>query len=130
MGMSVPGELPSRITGQDLSTGMTIPPGPSPRWTPIRHALLYGVLGGALIVVLQLIEYRYLVRTRSFEIYGGLIALVFASLGIWLWGDDHRPSGTGRGEGELRVPATGQLPADPARREALGMTRRELEILG
>ena len=51
--------------------GWPIPPGPSPRWTPIRHALLYGVLGGALIVVLQLIEYRYLVRTRSFEIYGG-----------------------------------------------------------
>jgi len=40
--------------------------------------------GGLLIVALKLIEYRFLVVERSFEIYGGLIAAFFAGIGIWL----------------------------------------------
>ena len=49
-----------------------------------RHILIYGLCGGALIVVLRLIEYRFLVVEHSIEIYGGLIAAVFAAIGIWL----------------------------------------------
>jgi hypothetical protein len=33
---------------------------------------------------LKLIEYRFIVLEHSIEIYGGLIALVFAVVGIWL----------------------------------------------
>ena len=98
----------------------------------MRHALLYGVLGGALIVVLRLVEYRYLVVTHSFEIYGALIAIIFVTLGIWLG-----LTVTGRPERivvrEVEVPVPAPLtPFEPdsARREALGVTRRELEILG
>ena len=100
------------------------------RWSMLRHALPYGVLGAALIVLLNVVEYRYLILTHSREIYGGLIAIVFAGLGIWLG-----LTITGRPERivirEMRVPAEAQLPfvADPARREATGVTRRELEIL-
>ena len=96
----------------------------------LRHALPYGVLGAGLIVLLNVVEYRYLILTHSVEIYGGLIAIVFAGLGIWLG-----LTITGRPERivirEMRVPAEAQLPfvADPARREATGVTRRELEIL-
>jgi NarL family two-component system response regulator LiaR len=49
-----------------------------------KHILIYGLCGGALIVALKLIEYRFLVVEHSVEIYGGLIAAVFAVLGIWL----------------------------------------------
>ena len=31
-----------------------------------------------------MVEYRFLVIQHSIEIYGGLIALLFAVLGIWL----------------------------------------------
>src|SRR6476619_7152449 len=48
------------------------------------HTLIYGLCGGVLIVVLKLIEFRFLVVEHSIEIYGGLIALLFAALGIWL----------------------------------------------
>jgi two-component system, NarL family, response regulator LiaR len=48
------------------------------------HALLYGLCGGALIFALRLVEYRFLVVEHSVEIYGGLIALLFALLGGWL----------------------------------------------
>jgi two-component system, NarL family, response regulator LiaR len=49
-----------------------------------RHILIYGLCGGVLIVLLKLVEYRFLVVQHSIEIYGGLIALLFAGLGIWL----------------------------------------------
>ena len=49
-----------------------------------KHVLLYGLGGGILIAALKLIEYRWLVVEHSMEIYGGLIAALFASLGIWL----------------------------------------------
>ena len=49
-----------------------------------RHILIYGICGGILILVLKLISYRFLIIERSVEIYGGLIALLFASVGIWL----------------------------------------------
>ena len=49
-----------------------------------KHILIYGLCGGVLIAVLKLVEYRFLVVEHSLEIYGGLIALLFAGLGIWL----------------------------------------------
>jgi two-component system, NarL family, response regulator LiaR len=110
-----------------------IPPSTPPRrWTSLRHAVLYGALGGALIVALQLIEYRYLIATRSIEIYGGLIAVVFVSLGVWLGVTlTGRPERIVVQEVEVRVPAEPvPFSPDPARREAMGVTKRELEILG
>ena len=50
----------------------------------IIYGAIYGLTGGVLIVVLRLIEFRFLIVEHSFEIYGGLIALLFAALGIWL----------------------------------------------
>ena len=49
-----------------------------------RHVLLYGLIGGVLIAVLRWIDYRFLVIEHSFEIYGAMIATLFAGLGIWL----------------------------------------------
>ena len=47
-----------------------------------KHVLLYGLIGGVLIAVLKLIEYRWLVVAYSVEIYGALVAALFAGLGI------------------------------------------------
>ena len=119
----------SPVTEPLIARADTGPPATG-RWMMLRHALPYGVLGAALIVLLNVVEYRYLILTHSLEIYGGLIALVFAALGIWLG-----LTITGRPERivirEMRVPAEAPLPfvADPLRREATGVTRRELEIL-
>jgi hypothetical protein len=35
-----------------------------------KHILIYGLLGGLLIAVLKLVEYRFLVVEHSIEIYG------------------------------------------------------------
>ncbi len=49
-----------------------------------RHVLIYGIIGGVLIALMQWTEYRFVVIEHSIEIYGGLIAAMFAGLGIWL----------------------------------------------
>jgi hypothetical protein len=48
------------------------------------HALIYGATGGILIVILRLVEFRFLIVEHSIEIYGALIAALFAAVGIWL----------------------------------------------
>jgi two-component system, NarL family, response regulator LiaR len=99
------------------------------RWRAVRDILIYGVCGGLLIVALKVTEYRFLVVEHSVEIYGGLIAALFAGLGIWLGLTLTRkkPEVIVR---EIEVPAGGPFVVDQARVGKLGITPRELEILG
>jgi ATP/maltotriose-dependent transcriptional regulator MalT len=93
-----------------------------------KHILIYGLCGGLLIVVLRLIEYRFLVLEHSLEIYGGLVALLFASLGIWL-GLKLTKNKETLVIKEVRVAAHEPFTVNEARMRELGITRRELEIL-
>lgn len=101
-----------------------------------RHLLIYGVCGGLLILLLRLVEYRFLVLERSVEIYGGLIALLFASLGIWLGLKLTRKKETVVvKEVPIEVPVEVPVPIhepfvlNQAKLQQLGITARELEIL-
>ena len=94
----------------------------------MREIVLYGLAGGLLIAVLRLIEARFLVGEGSFELYGGLIALLFAGLGIWL-GGSLRPRRPAVVVKEVWVPAGGAFVRDEERLSELGLTPRELEIL-
>ena len=49
-----------------------------------KQLILYGLLLGLLIPLLNLIEYRFLIIDHALEIYGGMVALLFTALGIWL----------------------------------------------
>ena len=97
-----------------------------------KTILLYGLLGGVLIAGLKLIEYRFLVVEHSIEIYGGLVALLFATLGIWLGLKLTKTRETVVVR-EVRVPvtvrATEPFLVNAQRLAQLGITRRELEIL-
>ena len=94
-----------------------------------RHVLIYGSIGGILIAVLKWTEYRFLVIDHSIEIYGGLTAAIFSLLGMWL---GLKLTGTKQRivVKQVSVPA-GEQPfiPDEEKRENLGITRRELEIL-
>jgi DNA-binding CsgD family transcriptional regulator len=91
------------------------------------HALIYGLSGGALIVLLRLIEFRFLVVEHSLEIYGGLIALLFAAVGIWLGLKLTRKEIVVQ---EVPVPAAPEpFAVNEAQLKQLGITKRELEIL-
>jgi DNA-binding CsgD family transcriptional regulator len=108
-----------------------------------RHILICGLIGGVLITVLKWTEYRFLVVEHSIEIYGGLTAATFAVLGIWLGIKLTGPRQKIVVK-EVLVPAPESaiaesfvpapfVPApfvrDERKREDLGITRRELEIL-
>jgi DNA-binding CsgD family transcriptional regulator len=93
-----------------------------------RDILVYGLIGGVLIALLKFLEYRFLVLEHSLEIYGGIIALLFAALGIWLGLKLTRPKETVVVK-EVQVPSGGPFVQNTARIEALGLTPRELEIL-
>ncbi|HMH86024.1 MAG TPA: response regulator transcription factor [Gemmatimonadaceae bacterium] len=93
-----------------------------------RHVLLYGLLAGVLIAALRLIEYRWLVLEHSVEIYGGLVAAVFATLGIWLGLRLTRHTETVVVR-EVEVPAPVNFVRDQSKVDSLGITPRELEVL-
>jgi NarL family two-component system response regulator LiaR len=92
-----------------------------------KAVLLYGGCGGLLIVALRLVEYRFLVVEHSIEIYGGLIALVFAAVGIRLGLTLTRTKEVVVVR-EVPVPDRGFVRND-AKAAELGITPRELEIL-
>ena len=100
----------------------------------IIHVLIYGVTGGALIVVLHLIEFRFLVIEHSVEIYGALIAALFAAFGIWLGLKLTRKEEVVLLKEvevvrEVPVPMSEPFTINEQQQRQLGITKRELEIL-
>jgi two-component system, NarL family, response regulator LiaR len=98
-----------------------------------RTALLFGAIGGVLVAALRLVEYRLLVVEHSLQIYGGLVAVVFAGVGLWL---GLTMAGRRRDVVVKEVPvpvevsvSRGPFVRNAARQAELSITARELEIL-
>ena len=100
-----------------------------------RHVLIFGLVGGLLIATLQYTEYRFVVIEHSVELYGALVAILFATFGIWLGIRITRRRKTMVVREPL--PPASDRSAEPAspfvpnttQRQRLGITARELEIL-
>src|SRR5215467_9682238 len=93
----------------------------------LRDIVLYSLCGGVLITVLKLTEYRFLVVEHSFEIYAGLIAALFAGLGIWLGLTLTRKT---QKTVVVEQASTGApFKVNEQRMNELGIAARELEIL-
>ena len=93
-----------------------------------RQVLIWGAAGGVLIALLKLIEYQHFVHQYPSEMYGGLVALIFTAIGIYLGLRWTRMK-------EVVVVKEVPMPAAPfALNETnlrdVGLTQRELEILG
>jgi NarL family two-component system response regulator LiaR len=87
-----------------------------------RTILLYGLALAMITSVLKFMEYRFIVRDLSLEIYLGLIALMFTTLGVWAG---------------LKLTRKKQIVTTPAKQftrneenlKRTGITKRELEVL-
>ena len=84
-----------------------------------RTTLLYGAVLAALVFILKMIEYQFLVRDLSMEFYIGFVALMFTVIGVW----------TG-----VRLTQRKSLPAIPFEADEqylrkLGISKREYEVL-
>jgi DNA-binding CsgD family transcriptional regulator len=93
-----------------------------------RHILILGLIGGVLIAILRWSEYQFLVIEHSIEIYGALVAVIFAAFGIWLGIKLTKPRETIVLR-EVEVPAPTTFTLNQPQLEALAITPRELEIL-
>jgi DNA-binding NarL/FixJ family response regulator len=82
-----------------------------------RTILLYAMALAAGAFTLQWLQYNYLVRVFSTEIYIALIALGFATLGVWA------------GMRLARRPASTIFEKNAAAIASLGITPREEEVL-
>ena len=102
-----------------------------------KQVLIFGLVGGVLVTLLQWTEFHFVVLEHSIAIYGVLIAILFAGAGIWLGTRLLAPRERIRERivdriVEVVVPAsapTANFATDDAVRERLGITRRELEVL-
>ena len=99
-----------------------------------RHVLIFGLVGGLLISVLQYSEYRFVIIEHSVELYGALVAILFATFGIWLGlRIARRRNPTREAVRDALSPAAGAALApftpNTANQQSLGITARELEIL-
>jgi DNA-binding CsgD family transcriptional regulator len=135
-----------RVLGYHPAVSLMGESAPHSRRRAALEIVFYGLCSGLLIVVLKLTEYRFLVVEHSVEIYGGLIAALFAGLGIWLGLTLTRKPAKIVTQTIVKeivqekivtetivkeVPArAGPFVADDARVSQLGITARELEILG
>jgi ATP/maltotriose-dependent transcriptional regulator MalT len=101
---------------------------PASTWRRYRPILVFGVTGGLLAASLRFIEYRFLIVEHSVAIYGSLIAILFAVLGIRL-GLNLTKTREVTVVKEVPVPAPATFARNEAQVSALGLTPRELQIL-
>lgn len=83
----------------------------------LRYALLYGVPLAGLATLLQWAEYRYFALTMPGEIYIAFVATIFIALGVWV------------GMRLTSQPAPASFEPNEKAAQALGLTKREREIL-
>ena len=94
----------------------------------MKQAILYGLAGGVLIVLLKVIEFQHFVRAYPGEIYGGLLAVIFTAVGIYLGLRWHRAKEVIVVK-EVPVPVGGPFVLNSGKLSELGITPREHEIL-
>jgi two-component system, NarL family, response regulator LiaR len=89
-----------------------------------KQVLLYGLLLGALVTALKLLEFNLIVKNNIFEVYAGIVALLFTAVGIWV--------GLSLTAKKKRI-VVSSVPVSAANNEdilkELGISRREYEVL-
>jgi len=83
----------------------------------LRLILFYGLILTSVAFGLTWLEYKFWLRDIGWEIYGLVIAILFAGLGVWVERQRHGP--------QTELPAGRNEKAI----KALGLTYREIEVL-
>jgi two-component system, NarL family, response regulator LiaR len=88
-----------------------------------KTILLYGSVLAFLVFILKFIEYRFFVRDLSLEFYMGLVAVIFAVMGVWAGLKLTRKKTV-----IVTVPAA-DFKVDEGKVKDLGISKREYEVL-
>ena len=99
-----------------------------------KQVFLYAASLVAILILLQVLQYKFVLINHSFEIYVFSIAIMFTALGIWLALKLVKPKKeiqTIVVEKNVYVKELGEeeLKAMEAERQKLGLSTREVEVL-
>lgn len=87
-----------------------------------RTVIIYGIAMAAVLGLLKLVEYRYLVRDIPLEFYIGVVAIMFTGIGIWAGLKLTRPR-------VREILVNGPFERDDQVVKKLGISKREFEVL-
>jgi NarL family two-component system response regulator LiaR len=95
-----------------------------------KTTILYGLSLAFLLYFLRWLELRVVIINNAFEIYAGIVAVLFTGLGIWLAIKLTRPKIETRIiEKEIYRSNDGDFVLNQPAFEQSGLSRRELEVL-
>jgi DNA-binding CsgD family transcriptional regulator len=103
-------------------------PGSANFLTKNKSIILYGVFLALLLFLLKWLELRFLIISHAFEIYAGVIAIIFTALGIWLALKLTKPK-TVLIEKEIFTPRSETFILNEKELMRLNISKRELEVL-
>lgn len=93
----------------------------------IKQIVLYGLILGLLLVALKMLEINLIVIRHSFEVYAGIVALLFCIVGIWVgikFVNVPKPQKI-----VVEVQGTNNWKVEEKIIEQLGISKREYEVL-
>lgn len=93
-----------------------------------KESIGFGISIAMLFFILRWFEIRYLIFSQQYDIFFGLIALIFTFLGIWLAQQLSQPK-TVWVEKEVVVQSSETKIIDLKRIDELQISKRELEVL-
>ena len=85
--------------------------------------LIYGLILAALVFLLKFIDYRFMVKELSMEVYVGLISIICTGIGIWMGLKLTRP------KVQMVAEAIGEFTLDAVKIKSLNISNREYEVL-
>lgn len=94
-----------------------------------RQVIVYGAALAVLLFVMKWLEWRFLILDHAFEIYAGLIALLFTGLGIWLALKLTTPKVTTVIVEKKVIINSPDFVFNTQELERVGISQRELEVL-
>jgi DNA-binding CsgD family transcriptional regulator len=95
-----------------------------------KELLSYAIAMAVLLLLLQWLEFRFLIMSHQYEIYIGIIALLFLFFGIWIANKITDPKiKTVIIEKEIRITQTENFILNEAALQELKISKRELEVL-
>ncbi len=89
-----------------------------------KTLLVYGLLMAALVGLLKYLDYHFLIRDLSWELYVGIISLVFTLLGVWVGLKLTRSP-----QKIATEPSSQRFAPDPHVLSNSGISNREYEVL-
>lgn len=93
-----------------------------------KESIGFGISIAVLFFILRWFEIRYLILSQRYDVFFGLIALIFTILGIWLAKQLSQPK-TVLIEKEVIIQSSQMNDIDWAKIDELQISKRELEVL-